>query len=89
MMLLIDSELIKRVENGDIIVQGNPVEISKHKYEDGWHVVANLRDRQELELEKLGILTSQAPGIEVRIKLPHATFIDNDWYILEGSDLRG
>ena len=87
-MLLIDSELIKRVENGDIIVQGNPGEISRHRYEDGWYVKGNLRDRQELELEKFGILTSLAPGIEVSTKLPYASFIDNDWYILEGSDLR-
>jgi hypothetical protein len=87
-MLLIDEYLIKRVDKGDIIVRGNPLEISKKHYEDGWHVVGNLRDRDELEVEKTGILTSLAPGIEVRTKLPYVSFIDNDWYILEGLDLK-
>ena len=59
-MLLIDEYMIKRVDKGDIIVRGNPLEISKHRYEDGWQVVGNLRDRDELEVEKTGILTSLA-----------------------------
>ena len=35
-MLPIDNELIKRVENGDLIVRGSPDEIQKSNYEDGW-----------------------------------------------------
>jgi hypothetical protein len=85
-MLPIDEYLIKRIDKGDIIVQGNPLEISKHHYEDGWCVTGNLRDREELEVEKSGVFASVSPGIAVRIKLPYSSFIDRYWYILEGSD---
>jgi hypothetical protein len=42
-MLAIDSESIKRVTNGDLIVRGIPEDILKAKYEDGWCVVYNFR----------------------------------------------
>jgi hypothetical protein len=51
-MLPIDNELIKRVENGDLIVRGSPDEILKFKYEDGWFVLGNHRESEELELER-------------------------------------
>jgi len=87
-MLAIDEYMIKRVSNGDIIVRGIPEEISKFNYEDGWCVVGNLRDREELEVEKSGIFANQSPGIAVKIKIPYTNFIDDYWYILEDSDLK-
>jgi hypothetical protein len=42
-MLPIDNELIKRVENGDLIVRGSPDEIQKSNYEDGWYVLGKCR----------------------------------------------
>ncbi len=86
-LLLIDEYMIKRVDRGDLIVQGNPVEISKFNYEDGWYVAGNLRDREELEVEKSGIFANLSASISVRIKLRYNNFIDQDWYILEVSDL--
>jgi hypothetical protein len=79
--------MIKRVDKGDLIVQGSPVEISKFNYEDGWYVADNLRDREELEVEKSGIFANLSTGISVKIKLQYNNFIDQDWYILEVSDL--
>ena len=38
-MLAIDNELIKRVENGDLIVRGSSDDIRKHRFEDGWFVL--------------------------------------------------
>jgi len=87
-MLAIDEYMIKRVDNGDIIVRGIPEEISKFNYEDGWHVVGNLRDREELAVEKSGIFANQSTGIAVKIKIPYRNFIDDYWYILEDSDLK-
>jgi hypothetical protein len=84
-MLSIDENMIKRVDRGDIIVQGNPEEISKKNYEDGWYVVGNLRDHEELEVEKSGIFGGQSSGVAVKIKLPYSNFVGNDWYILDGT----
>ena len=81
-MLPIDEYMIKRVDKGDLIVQGNPLEIAKHHYEDGWYVAGNLRDLEELEVEKSGTLASLTPGIAVRIRIPYGNFVDSDWYIL-------
>jgi hypothetical protein len=82
-MLPIDEYMIKRVDSGDIIVQGNPVEIAKRNYEDGWYVVGNLRDHEELEVEKSGIFGGQNSGVAVKIRLPYFNFVGNDWYILD------
>jgi hypothetical protein len=49
-MQLIDEESIKRVMNGDLIVRGILEEIVKRNYQDGWCVVNNLRESEELEL---------------------------------------
>ena len=86
-MLSIDEELIKRVENGDIIVKGVPEEILQSNYEDGWLVVANLRGSEELELERSAILRSLWSNVNVKTKLPYSDFVNNDWYILENYDL--
>jgi hypothetical protein len=85
-MLPLDGELIKRVENGDILVRGIPDDILKSNFEDGWRVVHNLRTTEELELEKSGILVNITMGLAVKEKLPYREFIDNDWYILESSE---
>jgi hypothetical protein len=82
-MLPIDDEIIKRVENGDILVRGVPDEILKLNYEDGWCVVDNLRATEELEVERSGILVNYSPGIQAKTKLPYSEFVDSDWYILE------
>ncbi len=84
-MLPIDNELIKRVENGDLIVRGSPDEILKSNYEDGWYVLRNLRDSEELELERSGLLQSVSSSLRLKSKLPYAEFVDNDWYILDQS----
>ena len=55
-MQLIDTESVKRITNGDLIVRGYPEEILKSHYEDGWLVVDNLRATEELEVEKTGML---------------------------------
>ena len=82
-MLLIDSETIKRVTNGDMIVRGIPADILKSKYEDGWCVVNNVRESEELEVEKSGLLGSVASLINVKRRLAYGELIDNDWYILD------
>ena len=82
-MLAIDGELIKRVENGDIIVKGDPGEILKSNYEDGWCVVLNFRDSEELEVERSGILPNLSSDINLKRKLPYSEFVNNDWYILD------
>ena len=82
-MLPIDNELIKRVENGDLIVRGSPGEILKSNYEDGWFVLRNIRESEELELERSGLLQSLTSGLRVKSKLPYAEFVNNDWYILD------
>ncbi len=87
-MLPIDNELIKRVENGDLIVRGSPDEIAKSKYEDGWFVLGNLRESEELELERSGLLQSLSSSLRVKSKLPYAEFVDNDWYIVDQNELR-
>jgi hypothetical protein len=86
-MLPIDNELIKRVENGDLIVRGSPDEILKSKYEDGWFVLGNLRESEELELEPSGLLEDLSCNLRVKSKFPYAEFVDNDWYILDPNDL--
>jgi hypothetical protein len=82
-MLTIDSESIKRVTNGDLIVRGIPEEILKGKYEDGWCVVNNLRGSEELEVERSGVLESISSMPDVKRKLAYGELIDNDWYILD------
>jgi hypothetical protein len=86
-MLPIDNELIKRVENGDLIVRGSPDEILKSNYEDGWYVLGNLRGSEELELERSGVLQNLSSNLRVKSKLPYAEFVDNDWYILDQNEL--
>jgi hypothetical protein len=87
-MLPIDSELIKRVENGDLIVRGSADEIKKSKYEDGWFVLGNLRETEELELERSGLPESLSSRLLMKSKLPYAEFVDNDWYIVNSNELR-
>ena len=82
-MQAIDSESIKRVTNGDLIVRGIPEEILKSRYEDGWCVVNNLRESEELVVERSGILTSVSELVKAKRKLSYYEFIDNDWYILD------
>jgi hypothetical protein len=82
-MLAIDNESIKRVTNGDLIVRGNPEEILKSKYEDGWCVVKNFRETEELEVERSGILGSVPSLVNLNRKLAYGELIDNDWYILD------
>jgi hypothetical protein len=82
-MLAIDSESIKRVTNGDLIVRGIPEDISKAKYEDGWCVVCNFRATEELEVERSGILGSVPALVNVKRKIEYGEFINNDWYILD------
>jgi hypothetical protein len=86
-MLPINNELIKRVENGDLIVRGSRDEIQKSNYEDGWYVLGNLRESEELELERSGLLESLSSGRLLKSKLPYAEFVDNDWYILDQNEL--
>jgi hypothetical protein len=86
-MLPIDNELIKRVENGDLIVRGSPDQIRKSNYEDGWYVVGNLRESEELELERSGLPENLSSRLRVKSKMPYAEFVDNDWYILDQSEL--
>ena len=82
-MLAIDSESIKRVTNGDLIVRGNPEDISKAKYQDGWCVINNFRESEELVVERSGILGSDPSLVSVKRKIAYGEFIDNDWYILD------
>jgi hypothetical protein len=86
-MLPIDNELIKRVENGDLIVRGSPDEILKFKYEDGWFVPGNHRESEELELERSGLLENLSSRLKVKNKLPYAEFVNNDWYIVDPNEL--
>jgi len=85
-MLPIDKEIIKRVENGDILVRGIPESILKSKFEDAWCVAKNLRATEELEVERSGILANLSTGLVLKGKLPYGDFVDNDWYILERSE---
>jgi hypothetical protein len=85
-MLPIDNEIIKRVENGDILVRGVPESILNAKFEDAWRVAKNLRVTEELEVERSGILANVSTGLVVKEKLPYGDFVDNDWYILERSE---
>ncbi len=82
-MQAIDNESIKRITNGDLIVKGNPEEIMKARYEDGWCVVNNFRETEELEVERSGILRSISSLVNVKRKLEYGEFINNDWYILD------
>jgi hypothetical protein len=82
-MLAIDNESIKRVTNGDLIVKGYPEGILKAEYEDGWCVVNNFRETEELEVERSGILGSVSSEYSVNRKLAYGELIDNDWYILD------
>ena len=82
-MLLIDSESIKRITNGDMIVRGIPADILKSKYEDGWCVVNNIRENEELEVERSGLLGSISSMVNVKRRLNYGELIDNDWYILD------
>ena len=79
----IDSESIKRITNGDMIVRGIPADIIKSKYEDGWCVVNNIRASEELEVERSGLLGNVSSLINVKQKLAYGELIDNDWYILD------
>ena len=82
-MQLIDEESIKRVMNGDLIVRGIPEEIAKRNYQDGWCVVNNLRESEELELERSGILIDYPTLTQAKRKLSYGEFISNHWYILD------
>jgi hypothetical protein len=82
-MISIDSESIKRVTNGDLIIRGIPEDISKAKYEEGWCVVNNLRATEELEVERSALLGSVSSLLAVKRKIAYGEFIDNDWYILD------
>ena len=82
-MLPIDNESIKRVTNGDMIVRGIPADILKAKYEDGWCVVNNIRDTEELEVERSGLLGNISSLVNVKRRLSYDELIDNDWYILD------
>ena len=82
-MLTIDSESIKRITNGDMIVRGIPEDILKSKYEDGWCVVNNIRESEELEVERSGLLGNISSLVTLKRKLAYAELIDNDWYILD------
>jgi hypothetical protein len=84
-MIAIDNELIKQVTNGDLIVRGTPGDILKSKYEDGWHVVKNLHDREELEVERSGLLTNLSELFHVKQKLSYYEVVGNDWYILDAN----
>jgi hypothetical protein len=84
-MLPINNESIKRVTNGDLIVRGNPEGILKRKYEDGWFVVNNFRETEELEVERSGLLETVSSLVNVHRKIAYGEFIDNDWYILDAT----
>jgi hypothetical protein len=82
-MQLIDSESVKRITNGDLIVRGSPDEILKSRYEDGWCIVNNFRESEELEVERSSILGSISSLVNVKRRLAYGELIDNDWYILD------
>ena len=82
-MLPIDNESIKRITNGDMIVRGIPDNILESKYEDGWCVVNNIRESEELEVERSGLLGNISSMVNVKRRLQYAELIDNDWYILD------
>ena len=82
-MLSINSESVKRITNGDLIVRGVPEEIRKKKYEDGWYVVSNHRESEELEVERSGSITSVSSMVNVNRRLSYSEIIGNDWYILD------
>jgi hypothetical protein len=82
-MLPIDNELIRQITNGDLIVRGTRDDILKKKYEDGWHVVKNLHDSEELEVERSGMLTNLSELFHVKQKLSYYEFVGNDWYVLD------
>ena len=82
-MQTIDPGSIKRITNGDLIVRGYPEEILAGRYEDGWRVVNNSRETEELEVERSGLLTSVADMINVKQRLSYGELVDNDWYILD------
>ena len=84
-MQLIDNESVKRITNGDLIVRGNPEEINKARYEEGWRVVNNRRASEELEVERSGLLTSVSSLMHVKQRLSYGELIDNDWYILDAN----
>ena len=82
-MQLIDEESIKRVTNGDLIVRGIPEEILKSNYEDGWLVVNNLRETEELMVERSGMLVDFPSLVNANRKMSYGEFIHNHWYILD------
>jgi len=82
-MISIDNESVKRITNGDMIVRGIPADILKSKYEDGWCVVNNIRESEELEVERSGLLGSISSMVNVKRQLAYGELIDNDWYILD------
>jgi hypothetical protein len=84
-MQLIDGESIKRITNGDLIVRGIPEEILKSNYQDGWCVVNNLRETEELTVERSGILVDFPSLINARRKVSYGEFINNHWYILDAA----
>ena len=81
-MLPIDSESIKRITNGDIIARGNPNDIEKGIYEDGWYIVRNIRESEELEVERSGSLQNLPSLVNVNRRLSYGELVDIDWYIL-------
>ena len=84
-MQLIDTESVKRITNGDLIVRGYPEEILKSHYEDGWLVVDNLRATEELEVEKTGMLAENVSLVHAKRKLQYDELVDNHWYILDAN----
>ena len=86
-MVKITTENIIRIANGDIIIKGDPVEIVKSVYEDGWFVSENLRGTEELEVEKSGHVSDFAPGLTIKLKLPYNDFTDGNWFSLEDAEL--
>ena len=78
----IDSESIKRITNGDLIVRGYTDEIKKGRYEDGWLVVVNFRDKEEIEVERSALISSISTLSNVRRRLAYGELVDCHWYIL-------
>jgi hypothetical protein len=79
----IDEDSIKRITNGDLIVRGYPDEILKSDYQDGWCVVNNLRETEELEVERSGMLVDFPVFVNPRQKINYNEFTNNHWYILD------
>ena len=81
-MVPVTRENVIRISNGDIIVKGDPGEIEKSVYEEGWCVTFNFRASEELEVEKSGPVGLFPPSISAKIKLPYSYFTEGNWYRL-------